>query len=93
MDEFYLARIWCPVVWSNTSVDIGVKVICGYNSVNDIIVHNVGGPQSNHLKASTAKIEIPGKKVILLQDCIIEILPEFLVCCPVLEILESRLQH
>lgn len=58
MDKFYFARVWCPVVWSNTSVDVGVKVICGYNSVKEIIVHKAGGPQSNQLKALTAKIEI-----------------------------------
>jgi len=62
-----LARVYCPVVWSNTSVDVGVKVICRFDSLKDspgslrIIVDNVGRPQANLLRALTAKTDFPEK--------------------------------
>lgn len=79
------------MVWSNTSVDLGVKVTCRFDSLKEIIMDNVGGPQANLLKALTAKTF--SRKIALLQDCILEILLEFQACCPALQILESRLQH
>lgn len=46
-----LARLWCPAVWSNTSIDVAVKVFfqiwllftISSLQIKQITLHNVGG--------------------------------------------------
>lgn len=90
-----LARLWCPFVWSNTSIEVMwryfVDVIIIYNQLILIKRNHAsqcGRASYNHLKdLKTKHRSFTGQEEILPQGCSIEILLE----CPACQTCDSRL--
>lgn len=81
-----LARLWYLVVWSNTSLDITVKVYLFIFNIHNLLsvwkadyLNNVVGPYTIRWNPQMQRLRFL-KEGILLQDYNIEILPEFPAC-------------
>ena len=89
--------LWCPVVWSNTNLDVAVKALCGRDQRVQCVCYVKAMTFKNWVGLTWSveglKQRLPQMETVWTPDCNINSFLNFQSVVPALQVLDPSLQH